>query len=107
MPPRTMSPADIEAMIAARVAAALASYESQRQQSQDQGGRNGGNGGNPRPCNYKDFLSCKPNSFFGTGDVIELTRWFEKTESVFAISSCAEECKVKFAACTFVDSALT
>ena len=35
MPPRTMNPAAIEAMIAARVAAALASYESQRQQSQD------------------------------------------------------------------------
>ena len=106
MPLRTMSLATIEALIAVRVTAALAGCESLRQQSQEQGENSRGNGENPRPCNYKDFLSCKPNSFFGTGGVIELTCWFEKTESVFATSSCTEECKVKFAACTFMDSAL-
>ncbi|GKF89800.1 hypothetical protein Tco_0263763, partial [Tanacetum coccineum] len=31
---------------------------------------------------------------------IELQRWFEKTESVFGISECAESKKVKFAAAT-------
>ena len=102
-----MSPAAIEAMISARIAAALASYETTRQQSQEQGGSSGCNRGNPRPCNYKDFLSCKPISFYGIGGVNELTRWFEKTESVFAISSCTAEYKVKFAACTFMGSALT
>ena len=107
MPLRTMSLATIEAIIATRVAAALASYESQRRQSQDQGKDSGGNGGDPRPCNYKELLSCKQNSFFGIGGVIELARWFEETESVFAISSCTAECKVKFAACTFMGSALT
>jgi hypothetical protein len=107
MPPRPMSQAAIQALIAAQVAAALASYETLRQQSMEQGENSGGSGGNARPCTYKDFLTCKPKSFLGDGGVIELTRWLEKTESVFAISACTEDCKVKFAACTFVDSALT
>ncbi|KAL4566909.1 hypothetical protein LXL04_031035 [Taraxacum kok-saghyz] len=107
MPPRTMSQAAIQALVAAQVAAAIASYETQRHQSEDQVGSSGGIGGNPRPCSYKDFEGCKPVSFYGTGGVIELTRWFEKTESVFAISSCPAESKVKFAACTFMDAALT
>ncbi|KAL4564493.1 hypothetical protein LXL04_028557 [Taraxacum kok-saghyz] len=102
--PPTMDLAAIEAMVDERVAAALANYESQRQQSLDQGG---GSGGNPKPCSYKDFLNCKPESFYGDGGVIELTRWFEKTESVFAISSCTADCKVKFAASMFMDAALT
>ncbi|KAL4555062.1 hypothetical protein LXL04_037673 [Taraxacum kok-saghyz] len=81
MPPKTMSYAAIEAMIATRVAEALTNYETTRQQSQDQGGSSGGNEGNPRPCSHKDFLNCKPKSFSGDGGVIELTCWFEKTES--------------------------
>ncbi|KAL4584313.1 hypothetical protein LXL04_008909 [Taraxacum kok-saghyz] len=103
----TMSPAAIEAMIDARVAAALASYKSLRQQSQELGTNSEVNGENHRRCNYENFLNYKPNSFFGIGGVIELTRWFEETESAFAISSCTEECKVKFAACTLMGSALT
>ena len=93
--PSSMTPVQIEAMIAARVTAAIVNYESQRIQSQGMEGSSGGNGGNPKPCNYKDFLNCKPKSFFGICGVIELTRWFEKTESVFAISSCLADCKVK------------
>ena len=110
MPPKGMSPAAVEVLVAARVAEALAAYEAARLQNQDQSGGSGGsggNGGNPRPCKYDDFLSCKPISFYGIGGVVKLTRWFEKTESVFTISSCAAEYKVKFAACTFMDSALT
>jgi len=103
----TMSPAAIEAMIDARVAAALASYKPLRQQSQELGTNSEVNGENHRRCNYENFLNYKPNSFFGIGGVIELTRWFEETESAFAISSCTEECKVKFAACTLMGSALT
>nr|GEX25849.1 reverse transcriptase domain-containing protein [Tanacetum cinerariifolium] len=38
---------------------------------------------------------------------IELRRWFEKTESVFEISECAEGKKVKFAAATLEGPALT
>ncbi|GJU76529.1 putative reverse transcriptase domain-containing protein [Tanacetum coccineum] len=38
---------------------------------------------------------------------VELRRWFEKTESVFGISECAEGKKVKFAAATLQGPALT
>ena len=52
-------------------------------------------------------MNCKPLSFKGTGGVISLSQWFEKTESVFEICSCSEESKVKFVACTFETKALT
>ena len=119
MPPKGMSPAAVQALVAASVSEALAAYEANRRQNEGQGGRgggnggngggggNGGNGGNPRACTYKDFMNCKPKSFSGIGGVIELTRWFEKTEAVFAISSCPADSKVKYAACTFEDGALT
>ena len=110
MPPKGMSPAAVQALVAASVAEALAAYDAARRQNPSGSGGNGGdggNGGNPRPCSYKDFINCKPRSFSGIGGVIELTRWFEKTESVFAISSCPADCKVKYAACTLVDAALT
>jgi hypothetical protein len=105
-----MSPAAVQALVAASVAEALANYDAARRQNpggSGGNGDNGGNGGNPRACTYKDFMNCKPKSFSGIGGVIELTRWFEKTESVFAISSCPADCKVKYAACTLVDAALT
>ena len=94
----------IEALIAERVAAALAQYDSQRQDGSDLRNSIGGSGGNPRPCSYKNFMSYKPKFFFGDGSVIELTRWFEKTESVFQLCSCAHNDQVKFAACTFMDA---
>ncbi|KAL4579132.1 hypothetical protein LXL04_015268 [Taraxacum kok-saghyz] len=48
-----------------------------------------------------------PHDFAGTGSVIELTCWFEKTESVFQISNCTADCQVKLAACTFMHAALS
>nr|KAJ0207822.1 hypothetical protein LSAT_V11C500233890 [Lactuca sativa] len=39
--------------------------------------------------------------------VVSLTWWIEKTESVFQISFCPIECKVRFAACTFADATVT
>nr|GFA50074.1 reverse transcriptase domain-containing protein [Tanacetum cinerariifolium] len=45
--------------------------------------------------------------FKGTEGVIELTRWFEKMESVFSISNCTASNQVKFATCTLQDDALT
>ncbi|GJX25177.1 hypothetical protein Tco_0231473, partial [Tanacetum coccineum] len=41
-----------------------------------------------RECTYQDFLKCHPLSFNGTEGVVGLTRWFEKMEMVFHISSC-------------------
>nr|GFB41350.1 hypothetical protein [Tanacetum cinerariifolium] len=43
----------------------------------------------------------------GTEGVVELTRWFEKMESVFNISNCTASNQVKFATCTLQDDALT
>nr|GEZ18424.1 reverse transcriptase domain-containing protein [Tanacetum cinerariifolium] len=47
--------------------------------------------------NYKEFISCQPFYFNGMEGVVGLIRWFERTESVFSRSNCAEENKVAFA----------
>nr|GEX63854.1 reverse transcriptase domain-containing protein [Tanacetum cinerariifolium] len=47
--------------------------------------------------NYKEFISCQPFYLNGTKGVVGLIRWFERTESVFSRSNCAEENKVSFA----------
>nr|GFC03816.1 hypothetical protein [Tanacetum cinerariifolium] len=60
-----------------------------------------------RECSYSEFLKCKPLDFKGTEGVVELTRWFEKMESVFSISNCTTSNQVKFATCTLQDDALT
>ncbi|GJW92072.1 putative reverse transcriptase domain-containing protein [Tanacetum coccineum] len=46
---------------------------------------------------YKEFISCQPFYFNGTEGAVGLIRWFERTESVFSRSRCAEENKVTFA----------
>nr|GEY17877.1 reverse transcriptase domain-containing protein [Tanacetum cinerariifolium] len=53
--------------------------------------------------NYKEFISCQPFYFNG---VVRLIRWFERTESVFSRSDCAEENKVAFAISTLTNDAL-
>ncbi|GKC75237.1 putative reverse transcriptase domain-containing protein [Tanacetum coccineum] len=58
-------------------------------------------------CTFAGFMKCNPTTFYGTKGVVELRRWFEKTESVFGISECAEGKKVKFAAATLQGPALT
>nr|GFA77329.1 hypothetical protein [Tanacetum cinerariifolium] len=60
-----------------------------------------------RECSYSEFIKCKPLEFKGTEGVIELTRWFEKMESVFSISNCTASNQVKFATCTLQGDALT
>ena len=108
--PPVFDPVAMEAIIAERVATALAAYELSHPGNGGGGGGPGnpdGNGGSPRPCSYKDFMICKPHNFAGTGGVIELTRWFEMTESVFQISNCTADCQVKFSACTFMHAALS
>lgn len=65
------------------------------------------NQGALRTCTYKDFISFKPRTLFGNEGVVGLTRWIEKTESMFEINSCLEECMVKFVAYTFVDVAMS
>ncbi|GJV67969.1 putative reverse transcriptase domain-containing protein [Tanacetum coccineum] len=57
--------------------------------------------------NYKEFISCQPFYFNGTEGAVGLIRWFERTESVFSHSRCAEENKVTFATGTLTDDALS
>nr|GEU68971.1 putative reverse transcriptase domain-containing protein [Tanacetum cinerariifolium] len=60
-----------------------------------------------REYTYLDFIKCKPLYFKGTEGVVELTRWFERMETVFHISNCTVENQIKFATCTLLESALT
>ncbi|GKF93639.1 hypothetical protein Tco_0283339, partial [Tanacetum coccineum] len=71
--------------------------------------RNTGPTGNPIPKtgNYKEFVSCQPFYFNGTEGAVSLIRWFERTESVFSRSYCAEENKVTYATGTLTDDALS
>lgn len=59
--------------------------------------------GAQRACTDKYFMTCKPRMFYGNEGVVGLTRWIEKIDSVFEISSCIEGSTVKFVACTFPD----
>ncbi|GJW25517.1 reverse transcriptase domain-containing protein [Tanacetum coccineum] len=67
---------------------------------------NGGNGGN-NGCTYKGFMACNPKEYNGKGAAIALTRWIKKMENVIDNSGCAENQKVKYAASSFVNKALT
>ncbi|GJR53172.1 putative reverse transcriptase domain-containing protein [Tanacetum coccineum] len=58
-------------------------------------------------CTFAGFLKCNLTVFCGVEGAIELKRWFEKTESVFGISECAEGKKVKFAAAILEGPTLT
>ncbi|GJT53486.1 reverse transcriptase domain-containing protein [Tanacetum coccineum] len=57
--------------------------------------------------NYKEFINCQPFYFNGTEGAADLIRWFERTESVFSRSKCAEEDRVTFATGTLTNDALS
>ncbi|GJS62174.1 putative reverse transcriptase domain-containing protein [Tanacetum coccineum] len=48
-----------------------------------------------------------PREPVGTEEVVNLTQWFERMETVFRISNCTVENQVKFATCTLMGTALT
>nr|GEW35886.1 hypothetical protein [Tanacetum cinerariifolium] len=102
----------INNLIAQWVAKALAEYETPRN-SVVNGDTSNTTGTGPRTvhptreCTYKDYMNWGPLKFNGTEGVIGLTRWFERTESVFSISNCIAKTHVKFASCTLIGSALT
>ncbi|GJS67202.1 hypothetical protein Tco_0681766 [Tanacetum coccineum] len=60
-----------------------------------------------RECTFAGFLKCNPTSFHGNERAVDLSRWIEKSKSVFDISKCAKGNKVIFSAATLQDSALT
>ncbi|KAL7606412.1 hypothetical protein Lser_V15G17633 [Lactuca serriola] len=107
-PPPEIDPVLFQAAVTAAVAAAMSQlntggFDGSGGGTQDQES----NHGHRKEGSYKDFMNAKPTSFDGTGGVISLSRWFEKIESIFEIYACAESDKVKFAACTFSNKALT
>nr|GFB68203.1 reverse transcriptase domain-containing protein [Tanacetum cinerariifolium] len=57
--------------------------------------------------NYKEFIICQPFYFNGTKGAVGLVRWFERTESVFSRSKCAEEDRVTFTTSTLTNDALS
>ncbi|GJV76031.1 putative reverse transcriptase domain-containing protein [Tanacetum coccineum] len=73
------------------------------------GGNGGGGNGNGRNngFTFKAFQSCNPKEYDGKGGAIVLTRWIEKMENVIDNSGCAENQKVRYAASSLVNKALT
>ncbi|KAJ0515365.1 putative transcription factor interactor and regulator CCHC(Zn) family [Helianthus annuus] len=94
----SMTQAELTDLINTRVAEDLAAYQA-GQQVQPQP--------NQPACTFKMFMDCKPQTFTGTEGAVGLLRWFEKAESVFAICNCPAGDRVKYAAGTLADGALT
>ncbi|GKB83225.1 reverse transcriptase domain-containing protein [Tanacetum coccineum] len=58
-------------------------------------------------CTFKAFQSCNPKEYDGKRGAIVLTRWIEKMENVLDNSGCAKNQKVRYAATSLVNKALT
>ncbi|GKA21671.1 hypothetical protein Tco_0701660 [Tanacetum coccineum] len=53
------------------------------------------------------FMACNPKEYDEKGGAIALTRWIKKMKNVIDNSGCAENQRVKYAASSFVNKALT
>ncbi|GJV78351.1 hypothetical protein Tco_1509935 [Tanacetum coccineum] len=53
------------------------------------------------------FMACNPKEYDRKGGAIALSQWIEKMENVIDNSGCAENQRVKYAASSFVNKALT
>ncbi|GJZ09254.1 reverse transcriptase domain-containing protein [Tanacetum coccineum] len=116
MPPKRTSTSDASAMtqvaikklVADSVTAALEAQDA-TMASASNPNRNTGPSGTPvvKTGNYKELISRQPFYFNGMEGAVGLIRWFEKTESVFSRSKCAEENNVTFATGTLIEDALS
>ncbi|GJZ56996.1 putative reverse transcriptase domain-containing protein [Tanacetum coccineum] len=116
MPPKRTSTSEAPAMTQAAIRKLVADSVTTALEAQaatmantSNPNRNTGPTGTPivKMGNYKEFISCQPFYFNGTEGAVVLIRWFERTESVFSRSRCAEENKVTFATGTLTDDALS
>ncbi|GJR99588.1 hypothetical protein Tco_0316097 [Tanacetum coccineum] len=112
MPPKAMSQAAIERLITQRVNTTLTADRTARNIVGGSRGNVGGNGGQGRAppvheCSFIGYLKCNPTVFHVNEGAVKLCQWFEKTESVFSISKCAERNKLKFVVATLQGRALT
>lgn len=91
-------------MIKQQVANTLTTYEANKNNTYEQGriGSNihGNNNDIPSVCTYDEFLNYQPRSFYDNEGIIGLTLYIEKMESIFHISSYAENCLVKIIMCS-------
>ncbi|GJZ45283.1 hypothetical protein Tco_0592879 [Tanacetum coccineum] len=108
---KSVTNAQLQAMIDQGVTAALAARDAIRSMNGEDSHNSGTsvrrNERATRECTYPDFMKCQPLNFKGTEGVVELTQWIEKMETVFRISSCSVEYKIKFSTCTLLGNALT
>ncbi|GJY33646.1 putative reverse transcriptase domain-containing protein [Tanacetum coccineum] len=102
MPPKSapMTQAAIRRMIKENVDAAIAAERARHANVRnDVRGSGPARGQDATPAarefTFAGFMKCNPIAFRSTKGVVELLRWFKKTESVFRISDCAEGKKVK------------
>nr|GEW42133.1 reverse transcriptase domain-containing protein [Tanacetum cinerariifolium] len=104
----TMTEATIRQLITEGVAAALEA-QAAAMANADNPNRNTGQREIPvvKRGSYKEFINCQPFNFNGMEGAVGLIRWFERTESVFSRSNCAEENRVTFATGTLTDDALS
>ncbi|GJT21171.1 reverse transcriptase domain-containing protein [Tanacetum coccineum] len=116
MPPKRTSTSEAPAMTQAAIRKLVADSVTSALEAQaatmantSNPNRNTGPTGTPiaKTGNYKEFISCQPFYFNGMEGAVGLIRWFERTESVFSRSRCAEENKVTFATGTLTDDALS
>ncbi|GKE67177.1 reverse transcriptase domain-containing protein, partial [Tanacetum coccineum] len=103
-----MTQASIRKLVSDSVAAALEA-QAATMASTNNPNRNTGPTRTPvaRKGNYKEFISYQPFYFNGMEGAVGLIYWFERTESVFSHSNCAEENKVTFTTGTLTDDALS
>ncbi|GJX30443.1 putative reverse transcriptase domain-containing protein [Tanacetum coccineum] len=98
---------------AAKDSQPLESRGSPRDPVREEATRAGGSARGPaampvaREYTFAGFIKCGPTQFHGTEGAVGLCHWFEKMESTFGISECAERRKVKFATATLHGRALT
>ncbi|GKC98330.1 putative reverse transcriptase domain-containing protein [Tanacetum coccineum] len=90
-----MTQAAIRQMIKESVDAAIAAERARQENVRNDASGFGpvrGRDTAPAICEgtFAEFIKCNPAAFHGVEGAVELRRWFEKTESVFEISECAE-----------------
>nr|GFC42408.1 reverse transcriptase domain-containing protein [Tanacetum cinerariifolium] len=113
MPPKRTSTSEAPAMTQAAIKKLVADSVSAALEAQAANMANTDNTTGPREtpvarkCTYMEFMSCQPFYFNGTEGVVDLIRWFERTELVFSHSNCTEDCKMKFATGTLTEDALS
>ncbi|GJX51956.1 hypothetical protein Tco_0280325, partial [Tanacetum coccineum] len=101
---------DIAAIIAQQLQNIIPQIITQVTNNVNNGNNNNNNNnenGRNNGCSYKGFQVCGLKEYDGKGGAIALTRWIEKMENALNNSGCSENQKVKYAASSFVNKALT